>query len=71
MKGFLGSESYYPYNPMEDYNMVMSLSEWDSYIDWEYWYDSEERKKIKEEFSDVVENEKVAILRKGDDVFLL
>ena len=71
MKGFIGSESYYPYDPMEDYNMVMSLSEWKSHRDWENWYNSEKRNDIKNEFRDVIEKERIAILRKDDDIFLL
>lgn len=71
MKGFIVSESYYPYNPNKNYNMVMSISEWNSYVDWENWYESDERNMIKEDFKDILENEKVSLLRKGDDVFLL
>lgn len=74
-EGFHNSESYHNLFVSDintdNIDSIITLSQWDSYKDWNKWYYSEDRLKIKEEYNEIIEEEKIYVLRKEDSVFLL
>jgi heme-degrading monooxygenase HmoA len=72
--GFVKSESYYNSNISEIHNKnidsILTLSEWDSHIDWNKWFQSNERLEIYNLFKDVIKKEDIYVLKK-DNIFLL
>ena len=73
--GFHNSESYHNLFVSDintdNIDSIITLSQWDSYKDWNKWFYSEDRLKIKEEYSKIIQDEKIYVLRKEDSVFLL
>ena len=75
MPGYINSESYFTYyNTIEKQEIVLTISEWNKYYDWDNWYNSNERMELKKEYDDIIDNEIISVLFKNSkeyDTFLL
>ena len=74
-KGFHNSESYHNLFVSDintdNIDSIITLSQWDSYKDWNKWYYSKDRLEIKKEYNEIIKDEKIYVLRKEDSIFLL
>jgi len=78
--GFISSESYWKHSvkfPEDEEKCkleIVSISNWKSADHWEDWFNSEERKKIRKSYYDIIEKESFDVMNKRsnqDDTFLL
>ena len=71
--GFIYSESFYKSsinNIYEQGDLILTLSEWDSFSSWNNWFNSYTRLNIKKKYKDIVEDEQIYVLKK-EEFFLL
>lgn len=78
--GFISSSSYWKNtinfpNDEETCKLeIVSISNWKSIDDWNNWFNSQKRQKIRNSYDDIIENETFNLLNKRtikDDTFLL
>ena len=73
INGFISSESFYKSdidNIHIHNDLILTLSEWKSYRDWNDWFNSNIRYNIKKKYIESIENEQIFILKKNN-LFLL
>ena len=72
--GYINSESYYTYYDDSRQEIVFTISEWKNYTCWDNWYSSDVRKRLKEEYNDIIGDEIISVLFKNPkeyETFLL
>ena len=74
--GFIASNSYWINNngDKNNINKIISISDWIANDSWKNWYNSTERKNIKDKHNDILYSEDFQTLvkrRKRNDIFLL